>query len=311
MSRAAAAPTPPGVLAYVSDTDYYGSSSKEALVTVLPDGTGKRTLLPPASVAFGLLAFSPTGQQIAYFLDSSSGVGIDVMDVATRHEVRVLLLRGTSAYVDGLAWTPNSRDLIVGTDERPGTSSVHPETALWKLPVSGGRRTRLTPYEDAGDPASLPDGDLVYVVSKTFSSGSLKKSALWLSGPDGSHPERILRSSDFVDGPAAAPDGRAVAFSVVVDDTTSYLESLTLATRRRATLTPLVKGRTDISPSWSPDGSEIVFLSSRAGRYATTKSDQLLDAYVMRATGASPKKAIARKGDKWSLLLVAWGPLSR
>jgi Tol biopolymer transport system component len=298
--------TAAGVLAYVSDSNYYGSGAKETLATVLPDGSGERVLLRPAAVSLGLLAFSSEARRIAYFRGTSSFAGIEVMDVATRKVVTLFQLRTTSAYVDGIAWTP-SGDLIVSTNEQPGSTTIHSETALWRIPVTGGKAKRLTPFEDAGNPAVAPDGQIVYVVSKTYSSTSLKKAALWTCGPNGSTAHRLFESRHFVDTPSVSPDGRSVTFSVVEGDTTAHLVSLTVASGSTSNLTPLVKGRTDIDPTWSPDGSRIVFLSSRAGRYATTRSDQLLDAYVMAATGRSPRKAIGFRGDKRSVLVVAWG----
>jgi Tol biopolymer transport system component len=302
-----AASPPPGVLAYVSDSDYYGSGGEEKLATVLPDGTQERTLLAPANVGFGLLEFSPDGRRLAYFHDSQSGAVVEVMDIATRKVGTVLRLRGSTAYLDGLAWTSGGRDLIVASNQRPGSSTVHSETALWRVPVAGGTPKELTSFEDAGDPVVLPDGDLVYVVSKTFSSASLDKSAVWTSSPTGSHPNRLFTSSHFVHTPAVSPNGFELAFSVLYTKTTMHLQSFTMASRHRKDLTPLVKGRTDISPSWSPNGSQIVFLSSRAGRHAATESDQLLDAYVMTATGKHPRKVISRGGDEWSMVAVAWG----
>jgi len=298
----------PGVLAYVSDSDFYGSGGKETLATASPEGTRVRTLVSPADVGFGLLAFSPSGGRLAYFRDSSSGASVDVMDLASRRVVTVLRLRGAKAYVDGLAWTPSGRALVVGSNERPGSSTTHSGYALWRVPLTGGKPKGLTTYEDAGDPVVLPDGDLVYIVSKTYSStSSLRSSAVWTSRPSGTDPHRLFTSRHFVYTPAVSPDGRTLVLSVVLTDTTMHLESFTLATRRHKNLTPLVKGRSDVSPSFSPDGTELVFLSSRAGRYATTKAHQLLDAYVMTATGKNPKKVIARRGDKWSMVLVAWG----
>lgn len=296
-----------GVVAYVSDSDFYATSGRETLLIASPDGTDKRTLRPAGRVDIGLLQFSPTGRRLAYFLATSSGSSVDVMDVATKKVESVLTLRGSSAYVDGLAWTPDGRDLVVGINERPGSSTAHTETALWRVPLGAGKATRLTTFDDAGDPVVMPDGDLVYVVSKTFSSSSLKPSVVWKSAPNGSHRVRIFSSTHFVDTPALSPNGHTLAFSVVVNNTTTYLESLTVTSRSRRELTSPVKGRTDISPSWSPNGTDIVFLSSRAGRHASKKSEQLLDAYVMTATGAHPTPIIARKGDKWSVVLVAWG----
>lgn len=306
-SSASPSPTE-GVFAYVSNSDYYASDGgTETLVSVLPSGTHERTLLPPANVALGLLEFSPSGRRLAYFRASTSGAKVDVMDVTTRKVVSVFTLRNTNAYVDGLAWTSSGRNLIVGSNERPGSSAVDSETALWRIPASGGKPRQITSFEDAGDPAVTPDGDLVYIISKTFSSNSLKKSAVWIGGPNGTHARTVYKSSHFIDTPAVAPDGRTLAFTVVVGDTTTHLESVTIASRRPRSLTPPVKGRTDISPSWAPNGSNIVFLSSRAGRHGTKKSQQLLDAYVMTATGKSLRKVIAHGGNKWSVVLVSWG----
>lgn len=306
-AAASVASSPRGVLAYVSDSDYYGSGGEEKLATVSPDGLDERNLLAPADVGFGLLEFSPDGRRLAYFHDSPSGAVVEVMDVTTRKVHTVLRLRGSSAYLDGLAWTSGGRDLVVASNERPGSSTAHSETALWRVPVAGGRPKELTSFEDAGDPVVLPDGDLVYVVSKTFSSTSLRKSAVWASSPSGSHPRRLFTSSHFVHTPAISPNGLVLAFSVVLTETTMHLESFTMESRHERSLTPLVKDRTDISPSWSPNGSQIVFLSSRAGRHAASKSDQLLDAYVMTSTGEHPRKVISRGGDKWSMVVVAWG----
>jgi Tol biopolymer transport system component len=295
-----------GVLAYVSDSNYYGSGGKVTLATVLPDGSDRRVLLRPAAVRIGLLAFSPDGRRLAYFRGTSSTADVDVMDIATRKVVTSLRLHSTSAFVDGIAWTPNG-DLIVSTNEPPGSTTVHSKTALWNVPVAGGRAKRLTPFEDTGNPTVAPDGDIVYVVSNTYSSNSLKKAALWTCDPDGSHAHVILTSRHFLDTPAVSPNGTSLTFSVIQNDTSSYLESVTLSNGHRTTLTPLVKGRTDISPSFSPDGSEIVFLSSRAGRHGSAKSDQLLDVYVMTATGRHPRKVVGFRGDERSVVLVAWG----
>lgn len=307
-ASATTAAAPSGVLAYVSDSDYYGSDGEETLATVRPDGTHTRILEGPASVGYGLLTFSPTGRRLAYFRASSSTATVDVMNLATRKVVTPLALRGTTAYVDGLAWSSNGQDLIVGTNERPDSTTVHKEAALWSVPVAGGRAKRLTSFEDAGGPTVLPDGDIAFVVSKSFSSSSLKSSSVWVSGPNGSSPRRVLTSPHFVYTLAASPDGQALAYTVILSATTAHLESITVAGRHRTALTPPVKNRTDVSPSWSPDGSKLAFLSSRAGRHAGKKSYQLLDAYVITATGKNPKKVIARRGDEWSVVVVAWGP---
>lgn len=298
----------PGLLAYTTDSDYYGSGGTETLATVHPDGSGRRVLLTSTTATLGLLSFSPSGQYLAYFHANSSIGRIDVMNLSTMAVHSVFTLRGNNAYIVGIAWTSGGSALIVGINEQPGKSVVHNETALWRVPVAGGKPTRLTPFEDAGDPSVAPDGDIVFVTSGTYSSTSAyEKSTLWIASPNGTDPRKLLSSGRFIAQPAVSPDGQTVVFSLISDDTTSHLEAVGTGGGGVTNLTPSVSGRSDILPSWSPDGSHLVFLSSRAGRYDDVKSDQLLDAYVMTASGGDVTKLIGFEGSEKSVYLITWG----
>lgn len=297
-----------GVLAYISDSDYYSSSGTASIATVDPDGKGRHTLITSVSAVLGLLAFSPTGARLAYFRGTQSAARIEVIDVATGASSSVVKLRTTHAYVNGIAWTSNGRNLIVSTNEVPGTSTTHTYSALWRVPVAGGKAKRLTPYDDAGSPTVAPDGDIVYVVSKTFSSTTLHASSLWVSGPNGGGRRRIFSSSHFVDWPAVSPAGTTVAFSLLQTYSTSHIESIGIDGGSARAITPLVKGRSDVQPSWSPDGAQLAFLSSRSGRhYGANKADELMDAYVMDATGKDVTAVVTLKGDEKGVAALEWG----
>lgn len=309
-STAPAAPSGlPGTLAYITDSNFYSTSGRVELVTQPAAGGPRHVLLTATSATIGLLSFSPDGQQIAYFYGKTSTASVDVMNLATKRVNVVFKLSGDDSFVVGLAWTPDGRDLVVGSNERPGSSSTHSETALWRVPLSGGSPTRLTGYIDAGSPTVAPDGDIVYVVSKTYSSAStFKKSTLWMADPDGSDARSIFTTEHFIATTALSPSGGTVALSVVDSETTSNIQAVTIGAPGSVALTPVVKGRSDLDPAWSPDGSHLAFLSSRAGRHAgSSKSDELLDAYVMTATGSDVAEAIGFTGDKASLELVSWG----
>ena len=298
-----------GVLAYVSDSDYYGSNGTESLGTVDPEGKGYHALVTSVHAAIGLLAFSPTGARLAYFRGTSSSSRIEVMNLSTGAASSILKLRTTHAYVNGIAWSHDGRDLVVSTNEVPGTSTTHSYSALWLVPVAGGKSQRITPYDDAGSPSVAPDGDIVYVVSKTFTSTSLHASSVWMAGPHGGGRHRIYASSHFIDWPSVSPSGSTIAFSLLDSDTSSHIESMGIGGGTPHAITRLVKGRSDVQPSWSPDGTHLAFLSSRSGRhYDGTKADQLMDAYVMDATGKAVTAVVSFRGDEKAVAALEWGP---
>lgn len=302
--------TLPGEIVAVSDTNNYGSSGTETMTESAPDGSGRRVLLTSSSATtgLGLLAVSPNGTQIAYFSATAKAAHIDVMDLATRKVTSPYTLKGSTAFIAGISWTADGDHLVFGSNIRPGHTPAT-ESALYQIGADGTGLTRLTAFDDAGSPTVAPDGDLVYVTSSTFSRTSgYEKSTLWLAGPTGAGPQALLSSRYFIAQPAVSPDGQAVVFSVTSNVTTSHIDSVGITGQGLTALTAAVKNRSDILPTWSPDGNEISFLSSRAGRYETSRTNQLMDAYVMTAGGTEVTPLRTFTGSRKSMVLLAWAP---
>ncbi len=73
---------------------------------------------------------------------------------------------------------------------------------------------------------------------------------------------RLTASTLGYDQPSLSPDGGRLAFTTVADDYDLIDAALG---RRRAAATLTANSRNELSPSWSPDGEQIVYSTDRTG----------------------------------------------
>lgn len=113
----------------------------------------------------------------------------------------------------------------------------------------------------------------------TSCSSSLEGSPLWLSSPTGidSHPDQrsvhrwALRGTEWSD---SRPHRRRGRFH---EQPRGSFDGAWCPDQPHT----VGQGRSELQPAWSHDGSQIAFLSSRAGRHIGPVSQQLLDASVI------------------------------
>src|SRR5690606_10140742 len=89
---------------------------------------------------------------------------------------------------------------------------------------------------------------------------------IWLIRPDGSDELNLTGEfpNGFAEAPVWAPDGRGLAYDAVPSaDVSRDIYYIYLATRQLHPLTTLPGF--DCYPSYSPDGSQIVYMSERGG----------------------------------------------
>jgi len=165
------------------------------------------------------------------------------------------------SYLHG--WSPDGKDLVF-CGERDG------EFDVYKVPAAGGKEIRLTNYKGLDDgPEYTPDGKYIY-----FNSVRTGLMQIWRMRPDGSQQEQI--TSDNLNNWFAhiSPDGKWFVYLTFLKEETPagihppykhvYIRLLPIDGRGEPkVLAYLYGGQGSINtPSWSPDGKKIAFVSN-------------------------------------------------
>lgn len=219
---------------------------------------------------------------------------------------------GRGQFVNGFAWTPDSRELFATRGESSGaellriaidppasrvaltevgdpsfasTSAGWRMTAVrrtldenvWRLDLKSGETSALRPLASPRrdfEPRYSPDG-----AQFTFSSNRTGRGfSLWIATADGRNVRQIAAS-----GSASrwSPDGRRVVFTRSMG--TQYdLFSMDLLDGSTVALSP--HPGHDTAPSWSHDGRAVLFTSNRSGRFEIWRVEPHAGAQPERVT---------------------------
>ena len=161
-----------------------------------------------------------------------------------------------------------SMSVSISPDGR--TLAIDLQGTIWTLPATGGAAKAVTDfYNDARHPSFSPDGKTL--VFQGYRAGTYD---IWAVGSNGTNQRQLTRGPFDDREPAWSHDGFRVAFSSDRGESISAGQpgagsgnyNVWILDTRNGQLTQVTKDRADdFMPTWSPDDSEIAFISTRAG----------------------------------------------
>lgn len=206
-----------------------------------PLGTGSWS---PDGAAFAIVTPARTTDSSALHLMSLDG------------HTRLLVADGVR--LSSPRWSPRGDTIYYIRDDRE----------LWQIGVRSRMSGKVSDLLDLIGPLDIApnmsltrDGRFVYLKGERFSN-------IWLVEPDASGvpPRGLTTGTDFRWGAAVSPDGSSLAFAQATTDGAELLRMPVSGGRpERITFGAHVKPMSDVA--WSSDGSELAFVSARAGRF--------------------------------------------
>jgi Tol biopolymer transport system component len=199
------------------------------------------------------------------------------------------------------AWSPDgllvafAMNVAPGTD--PDTIDTNMEIFVMRSDGTGLRRLTDHPGLDT-NPAWSPDG--LRIAFTRWPEGPASEGgdrvAIWALNADGSGLERLTHGPGLADQAEWSPDGERIAFTRYVTSKDAYaiftMEARAEGVRRLLAVTDAPYGVSSTSPSWSPDGSRIIFVRDE-------NQNRLGDSelYLMEPNGDNLQRVTAEGGS--------------
>jgi TolB protein len=226
-------------------------------------------------------SWSPDGLNLAYvsFEDRVPSVYVQVLKTGERR--RVSAHAGVN---QAPAWSPDGKKLALTLSTRDGNLDVY------IMDMTTQALTRVT--DDPGidtEPQWSKDGQSLYFTSDRAGGPQIYRVGI----QKGDKPRRLTFQGSYNARPRISPDESQMAF-VTQEDGAYRIATMDL--RGHGDVQVLTKGRFDVSPSYAPNGAEIIYASRDRGRGVLA---------LVSADGRVQERLVSSEGE---LQEPAWAP---
>lgn len=192
--------------------------------------------------------WSPDGSRLAYVSFESGKPVVYVHTLATSARVPVANYKGNNS---APAWSPDGSTLAIVLT-RDGLSQIYTISA----DGSNLRRVTRSPGIDT-EPTFTPDGRSII-----FTSDRSGGPQIYQVGIGGGEPKRLTFNGSYNVSPRISPDGSTLVY-VARRDGAFRIASLNLSSGNETLLT---NGNDDQSPSFAPNGMQVLYAAIQGGR---------------------------------------------
>jgi Tol biopolymer transport system component len=227
----------------------------------------------------------PSGEHIDHTATGGGRVGQGHHEVfrANVDGSDIVRLTNSNAWNNAWVWAPDSKSMIIASD-RDGNWE------LYRMSVNGEQEkiTRLTnDMALEGWPSFTPDGKQIVFASDRDD----KRSQIFIMNADGTNTRRLTNTTAMATLPSVSPDGRRVVYAVQSGtEQTGITSDIYVMNIDGSNSTRLTRDSVAVNtdPSWSPDGTKIVFSSDRDGNS---------NIYMINADGTETRRITSDPGE--------------
>jgi TolB protein len=226
-------------------------------------------------------SWSPDGQSLAYVSFEGRLPSVYVQLMKTGERQRVSARAGVN---QAPAWSPDGKKLALTLSTRDGNLDIY------VLDIATQALTRIT--DDPGidtEPQWSKDGQNLYFTSDRAGGPQIYR----IGVQSGDKPRRLTFQGSYNARARLSPDESQMAF--VTQEDGGYRIAIQ-DLRGRGEVQVLTKGHSDVSPSYAPNGAEIIYATRDRGRGVLA---------LVSADGRVQERLVSSEGE---LQEPAWAP---
>ena len=266
-------------VAYVSVLGHLPNKSYQ-LVVADADGMNPRVVMQSNEPLMSP-SWSPDGQSLAYVSFEGKLPTVYVQELKTGERRRVSARAGVN---QAPAWSPDGKKLALTLSTRDGHLDIY------TLDLASQALTRIT--DDPGidtEPQWSNDGRSLYFTSDRAGGPQIYRVGI----QPGDKPRRLTFQNSYNARPRLSPDESQLTF--VTQEEGAYRIAI-MDLRGRGDVQVLTRGHFDVSPSYAPNGAEIIYATRDRGRGVLA---------LVSADGRVQERLVSSEGEVQE---PAWSP---